>query len=226
MIRVMIVDDHDLVRAGVGRLLNDVPGIQVVAEAASGEEAVRLVAQVRPDVLLMDVNMPGMGGIGATRRLTKENPDMGIIVLSVHAEEPFLSHMLSAGASGYLTKGCGVEEMIAAIEAVKAGRQYLGKDIRSRVKAQDAESLSDNPLGQLSEREMQVLLLITQGHRMQAISDQLCLSPKTISTYRTRIFEKLGVGNDVELARIAISYGVIDPLSTGRNVVTGKGEGE
>lgn len=222
MIRVMIVDDHDLVRAGIGRLLNDAPGIQVVAEAASGEEAVRLVSHVRPHVLLMDVNMPGMGGIGATRRLSKENPEMGIIVLSVHAEEPFLSHMLSAGASGYLTKGCGVEEMIAAIEAVHEGRQYLGSDIRDRVKTQAPASQGDNPLAQLSEREMQVLLLITQGHRMQSISDQLCLSPKTISTYRTRIYEKLGVGNDVELARIAMSYGIIDPLSTGGGIAVGE----
>jgi two-component system invasion response regulator UvrY len=215
MINVMIVDDHDIVRAGISRLLNDAPGIQVVAEAASGEEAVRTVAQAMPHVLLMDVNMPGMGGIAATRRLKKENPQMNIIVLSVHADEPFLSHMLAAGASGYLTKGCGVDEIIAAIRAVHKGAQYLGSQVRERVKSQDTAARSESSLDLLSEREMQVLLLITQGHRMQSISDQLCLSPKTISTYRTRIYEKLGAGNDVELARIAMSYGIIDPLSVG-----------
>ena len=210
MIKVMVVDDHELVRTGITRILNDAPGIRVVAEAASGEESIQVATKHKPDVMLMDLSMPGMGGLEATRKLIQLFPAMKVIVVSVHAEEPFPSRMLQAGASGYLTKGCAVEEIISAIKTVAAGERYLGADIAQKLALKMGESGADNPFDSLSSREMQVMLMITQGHKPHAISDKLCLSPKTVSTYRHRLYEKLGVKGDVELARLAMNYGIID----------------
>ena len=210
MIKVMVVDDHELVRTGITRILNDAPGIRVVAEAASGEESIQVATKHKPDVMLMDLSMPGMGGLEATRKLIQLFPAMKVIVVSVHAEEPFPSRMLQAGACGYLTKGCAVEEIISAIKTVAAGERYLGADIAQKLALKMGESGADNPFDSLSSREMQVMLMITQGHKPHAISDKLCLSPKTVSTYRHRLYEKLGVKGDVELARLAMNYGIID----------------
>jgi two-component system invasion response regulator UvrY len=212
MIKVMVVDDHELVRTGITRILNDAPGISVVAEAASGEEALKIVNFHKPDVLLMDVSMPGIGGLEATRKLVLMNPRLRVIVVSVHAEEPFPSRMLEAGASGYLTKGCAVEEIIGAIKTVADGERYIGADIAQKLALKSLAGGDASPFDNLSPREMQVLLMLSQGQRPQAISDKLCLSPKTISTYRHRLFEKLGVGNDMELARLAMTYGIIDAM--------------
>jgi two-component system invasion response regulator UvrY len=213
MIKVMVVDDHELVRTGITRILNDAPGIVVVAEAASGEEALKIAAVHAPDVLLMDVNMPGIGGLEATRKLVHMNPHLRVIVVSVHAEEPFPSRMLEAGACGYLTKGCAVEEIIGAIKTVAEGERYIGADIAQKLALKSVPGGEASPFDNLSPREMQVLLMLAQGQRPQVISDKLCLSPKTISTYRHRLYEKLGVGNEVELARMAMAYGIINALS-------------
>lgn len=209
MIRVMVVDDHELVRIGITRILNDAPGIRVVAEAASGEEAVKVVQQKAPDVLLMDVSMPGIGGLEATRKLVKSNAELKVIVVSVHSEEPFPSRMMKAGASGYLTKGCAVDEIIAAIKAVHSGESYLSADIAQTL-AKKMLPGGGSPFDVLSSREMQVMLMLTQGQRLQDISDTLCLSPKTVSTYRHRLYEKLKVNSDIDLARLAMNYGIIE----------------
>ncbi|HEC18132.1 MAG TPA: two-component system response regulator UvrY [Gammaproteobacteria bacterium] len=210
MIRVMVVDDHELVRTGITRILNDAPGVRVVGEAASGEEALSLVREKSPDVLLMDISMPGIGGLEATRKLLKSHPGLNIIVVSVHSEEPFPSRMLQAGASGYLTKGCAVDEIVAAIKAVAAGDRYIGADIAQKLALKMTPGGEVTPFDALSPREMQVMLMLTQGQRLQAISDKLCLSPKTVSTYRHRLYEKLGVDSDVDLARLAMNYGIIE----------------
>jgi len=210
MIKVMVVDDHELVRTGISRILNDAPGVRVVAEAASGEEALDVVRQKIPDVLLMDVSMPGIGGLEATRKLVQYAPGLKVIVVSVHSEEPFPSRMLKAGASGYLTKGCAVDEIVAAIKAVHAGERYIGADIAQTLALKMTPGGDLSPFDALSPREMQVMLMLTQGQRLQVISDKLCLSPKTVSTYRHRLYEKLGVDSDVDLARLAMNYGIID----------------
>lgn len=210
MIKVMVVDDHELVRTGITRILNDVPGVRVVGEAASGEEALEVVRQKAPDVLLMDVSMPGIGGLEATRKLVQNYSDLKVIVVSVHSEEPFPSRMLKAGASGYLTKGCAVNEIVAAINAVYAGERYISADIAQTLALKMTPGGDLSPFDVLSPREMQVMLMLTQGQRLQVISDKLCLSPKTVSTYRHRLYEKLGVDSDVDLARLAMNYGIID----------------
>ncbi|WP_455218159.1 UvrY/SirA/GacA family response regulator transcription factor [Kaarinaea lacus] len=210
MIRVMVVDDHELVRTGISRILGDAPGISVVAEACSGEEAIPIAKKQTPHVMLMDVSMPGIGGLEATRKLTQSLPDMKVIVLSVHAEEPIPSRMMQAGASGYLTKGCAVEEILTAIKTVYSGERYIGADVAQKLALRMVPGGKLSPFENLSPREMQVMLMLTQGQKPQAISDHLCLSPKTISTYRHRLYEKLGVDNDSDLTRMAINYGIIE----------------
>lgn len=206
MINILVVDDHELVRTGIARILNDAPGIRVVAEAECGEEAIEQVKRYRPNVVLMDINMPGIGGLEATRKLLKIYPDLKIIVVTVHASDPYPTHLLRAGVSGYLTKGCAVDEIINAIRMVNEGKHYIGADVAQRIAS---TLISGAPFDKLSQRELQVMLMIVQGKKAQEISDQLCLSPKTVSTYRHRIHEKLGVQTDVDLAHLAVRHGMI-----------------
>lgn len=213
MINVMLVDDHELVRTGIRRLLDDRSGLRVIAEAGTGEEAIEIVRRQRPDVVIMDVNMPGIGGLEATRKLLQMDPSLKVIVCTVHTEEPFPTRLLEAGAAGYLTKGCGIDEIVKAIEAVHGGERYICSEIAQQIALALTDGANQSLFDKLSQREMQVMLMVTQGQNVQQISDRLCLSPKTISTYRHRLFEKLGVINDVELTRLAIRHGVIESAS-------------
>jgi len=212
VINVVLVDDHQLVRSGIRRILDDAEDVRVVGEAASGEEALKLVKQARPSVVLMDVNMPGIGGLEATRKLLRIDENLKIIALTVHVDEPYPSRLLEAGALGYLTKGCDENEIITAIRAVQRGERYIGADIARQMALSGLSGSSRNPFGKLSQREVQVMMMITKGHKVQEISDVLCLSPKTVSTYRYRLYEKLGVDNDVELTHLAIRHDMIDQL--------------
>ena len=153
MINVMVVDDHDLVRVGIQRLLKDVKGIDVIAEAQDGEQAVAFAREQAPDVILMDVNMPGIGGLEATKRIHRYLPDTKIIALTVHADEPYPTRLLQAGASGYLTKGTGVDEMVLAIRQVHSGQRYISAEIAQEMALKPYSSQPDaNPFEKLSER--------------------------------------------------------------------------
>lgn len=209
MINVMLVDDHDLVRSGIKRILTDVSDIEVVAEAGSGEQAVRQAREIRPDVILMDLSMPGIGGMEATRKITRSMPDAKIIAVTIHEDEPFPARLLEAGAVGYLTKGCDVREIIDAIKSVYLGEQYLTPGVAQKLALSFVNHRDKAPLEELTQRETQVMLMIVKGEPNKRISEKLCLSPKTTSTYRYRLFEKLGVINDVELTRFAIRHGLI-----------------
>ena len=208
-IRVMLVDDHDLIRYGLRRLLEDQSGIEVVDEARSGEEALEKVRTVKPDVVLMDINMPGIGGFEATSRLNKTGASCKVIVLTVHSEGPLPKRILEAGAMGYLTKGSPVEEMVQAIQRVNAGQRYIAPSIAQQLALSMLPGES-SLLDLLSQRELQVLIMISQGMRTNAISEKLSLSPKTVSTYRKRLHEKLDVSNDVEMMHMAIKHGLLD----------------
>ena len=217
MIRVYIVDDHELVRNGVKRLLADASSIKVIGEAGRGEDAVAYVrdeANRMPDVILMDIQMPGIGGMEATRKILHLNPDIKIIALTAYVDEPFPSRLLQAGAAGYLTKDTGADEMIQAIRAVNAGQRYISPGIAQQLALKRFVSGETSPLDVLSERELQVMLMITQGVKVQDISEKLHLSPKTVNSYRYRLFEKLGVTSDVELTHLAIRLGLIENLSS------------
>lgn len=209
MLKILLVDDHKLVRVGIRKILEESVGIEVVGEADSGEEGLQLARALKPDIVLLDVNMPGMGGVEALRKLLALDHDVRVIVVSVHAEEPLPSRLLEAGAKGYLSKGRAADEVLLAVRKVAAGERYLTSDVAQQIALGKVGGSGKSPLAQLSEREMQVMLLVIEGKSIQEISDKLCLSPKTVSTYRYRLFDKLGIHNDVELTRLAIRHGLV-----------------
>lgn len=208
MIKVLIVDDHALVRMGIRRLLDDLPDMEVVADAESGEQA--LVKSHKPDVVLLDMKMPGIDGWEVTRRLKKSNPQVKVIAVTAMCTEPLPTRVLQLGAMGYLTKESGAEEMAAAIRKVAKGEKYLSAEIAQKMAINSLEAVQDSPFDLLSEREMQVMLMITSGMTVQDIADRLFLSSKTINGYRYRMFEKLGIKNDVELTFLAMKHRVIE----------------
>ena len=210
MIKVMLVDDHDLVRGGIKRMLDDVEDISVVAEAGSGEKAIELARHTSPDVVLMDVSMPGIGGLEATRRITLSSPDTKVIAVTVYNDNPFPTCLIDAGASGYITKGSDINEISNAIRVVHGGQQYFTKEIADKLAQTFVKYRGQAPIDMITDREMVVMLMVAQGIRNKDISEKLCLSPKTTSTYRYRLFEKLGVDNDVALTRWAIRNGVVN----------------
>lgn len=210
MITVLIVDDHSIIREGIKKLLSDVSGIKVVGEAESGEQALKIAREQKPDVILMDIKMPGIGGLEATRKLLRYDPDIKIIAVSAFEEEPFPSRLMQAGALGYITKGCSFEELVQAIRKVFSGQTYITPDIAQQIAMKHLNQKTESPFDVLSERELQVMLMITSGLKVAKISEKLCLSPKTVNSYRYRIFEKLKIASDVELTHLAIRYGLID----------------
>lgn len=215
MIRVLVVDDHDLVRMGIVSLLSGSDKIEVVAQASSGEEAIEQAKTHEPDVVLMDIRMPGMGGLEATHKLIRLNQDIKVIAVTACAEDPFASRLLQAGAAGYMTKGSTAEEMIMAVIKVKSGQRYISPEIAQRMALKPFDVQEGAcPFDVLSDREMQISILIVNCVKVQEISDQLFLSPKTVNTYRYRIFEKLNINSDVELTRLAIRHGIIDTESS------------
>lgn len=214
MIRVLVVDDHDLVRTGITRMLADIDGLQVVGEACTGEEALLKVRELKPDVVLMDVKMPGIGGLEATRKLMRSHPDIKVVAVTVCEDEPFPTRLLQAGAAGYLTKGAALDEMVQTIRLVFAGQRYIDPQIAQQLALKSFQPQnSGSPFDMLSEREIQIALMIANCHKVQNISDKLCLSPKTVNTYRYRIFEKLSITSDVELALLAVRHGMVDAVS-------------
>ncbi len=211
MISVLVVDDHDLVRSGISRLLADAKGVEVIGEAASGEEAIDLVKECSPDVVLMDIQMPGIGGMEATRKIVRHYPDVQVIAVSACDDNPFAQRLMQAGAAGYLTKGAGSEEMVTAIVKAYKGQKYISPEIAQRMALKAFEPVAENPFDKLSEREMQIALMIVNCHKAAEIGDKLFLSPKTVNSYRYRIFDKLDIDGDVELTRLAMRNGLIDP---------------
>ena len=210
MIRVIVVDDHQLVRIGTRRLLEDIPGIEIVGEAGTGEEAVELVKQHKPDVVLMDIQMPGIGGLEATRRCLRAHPEVKILAVTIYEDEPYPSKLLNVGAAGYLTKRADVDEMLLAIRKVVSGQRYISAEIAQQLALRPYSDAEGSPFDALSSREMQITLMVIMGHKVQEISEKLSLSPKTVNSYRYRVFEKLDLKNDVGLTKLAIKHRIID----------------
>ncbi|VAX11314.1 BarA-associated response regulator UvrY (= GacA = SirA) [hydrothermal vent metagenome] len=210
MTNIMLVDDHDLVRTGVKRLLEDHGEFTIVAEAKNGEEAIDQLRKTDPQVVLMDINMPGIGGLEATPKLLRQKADLKIIIISMHTDELYPQRLLKAGAMGYLTKGSRIDEIVHAIHEVLANRHYITPEIAQRLALSQVDDGGESPFESLSSRELQVLLLMMDGKKVVEISDELCLSPKTVSTYRHRLHDKVGVKSDIELARMALFYGLIE----------------
>ena len=213
MIKVLIVDDHQMVRFGTRRLLEDKSGLQIVGEASSGEEAIEAVDALNPQVVLMDVQMPGIGGLEATQRCSRIAPDVKVIALSMHDGEPFPSKLFEAGAKGYVSKRSDPEELILAIRKVMAGQRYISTDIAQNLALRPFAEVQQSPFEQLSGREMQIALMVIRGMGAAEMGKKLILSPKTVNSYRYRIFEKLDIKNDVELTKLAIQHGLLETES-------------
>ncbi|MGR9013411.1 MAG: response regulator [Gammaproteobacteria bacterium] len=210
MISVLLVDDHELVRTGIEALLNEIEDISVIGVARSGEEAVDAVVNLSPDVLLMDVNMPGIGGVEACRRILQLDPDVKIIAVSVHNDGPIPHQLLKLGVLSFISKGSPMDEMVHAIRKVMEGKRYLCSEVANNLAFQGLPGSNESPFSILSQREAEVVTLILQGQTIKEMSIILKLSDKTINTYRYRLYSKLHVKNDVELIRLAIKFGYID----------------
>lgn len=210
MISVLLVDDHELVRTGIEALLNSAEDINVVGVAKSGEDAVQAVANLAPDVVMMDVNMPGIGGVEASRRMLQYNPKIKIIALSVQNDGPIPHQLLKLGVLGFISKGSPVDEMIQGIRKVMQGKRFLCSEVANNLAFQGLPGSKESPFAKLSQRESEVVTLILQGKTIQEMAKMLVLSDKTVNTYRYRLYEKLHVKNDVELTRLAVKFGHID----------------
>lgn len=207
-IKVLLVDDHAVVRSGFRRLLEQTAKIAVTAEAENGEDAYRLLTESQPDVTVMDLSMPGMGGLETMRRILARFPGARILVFSMHENAAFARQAFKAGAHGYVTKASAPEVLVTAVQAVARGERYLGPDMAHKIALDNLEGEGD-PLSQLSAREFELFRLLAEGQSVEEIAGKLCISQKTVANYHTQIKQKLNIANPVELVRMAIKYRVI-----------------
>ncbi|WP_323814913.1 response regulator [Cellvibrio sp. NN19] len=213
MTKILVVDDHDLVRMGIVRMLADIDGYQVVGDAKSGEEAVTKARILKPDVILMDVKMPGMGGLEATKKLLTVNPVFKIIAVTACDDDLYPTRLMQAGAVGYVTKGAEFTEITDAIDKVTRGDLYMSNSIAQQLALKNfsGNSSQESPFEKLSQRELQTAMLIANGQKVNDIANTFCVSPKTVNSYRYRIFEKLDINSDVELTLLAVKHNLLDP---------------
>lgn len=209
MIRLLVVDDHELVRIGLRHILTDYPAIQIAGEACDGETAIRMNRELKPDVVLLDIGLPGLSGFEVTSRLKQSSPDLGIIILTVHEQAPYPAQLLGAGASGYLTKGCPSTELVQAIRTVAGGGRHIGSQVAQKMALRMLPGGQKTPFDTLSAREMEVMLMLANGRKIADIANIMHLSPKTVATYKYRIFDKLDTRSDVDMTRMALRYGIV-----------------
>lgn len=208
-VKVMLVDDHAVVRMGFRLLLESATDLGVICEAESGEDAVRRYPEVQPDVVVMDISMPGIGGLEAIARILARDPAARILVLSAHEDAMHARRVLKAGAAGYLTKRSAADELIQAIRQVHSGKTFLEPGIAQQLAVQQLTG-GKNPVDALSEKEFKVFLELAKGKSVQDIADTMSLSPRTVGTHLYNIKQKLGASNSAELAIIAMRAGLIE----------------
>ena len=212
-IRVLLVDDHMVVRIGVKALIDSEPDMEVVGEAANGVEAIEQAKRLRPDVIVMDISMPEMDGLEATRRIRVETPECRVLILTVHAQEKYLFPVLKAGGAGYVLKSTVDTELFDAIRIVAEGGAFLYPSATRMLLEDYVNQLHSGPLQDayetLSEREREVLKLLALGHTAGEAANQLALSPKTVETYRTRIMQKLNLHSRADLVKYALARGLL-----------------
>ncbi len=211
MIRVLLVDDHALVRTGFRLLLHSHSATKVVGEADSGESACERYLELTPDVVVMDLAMPGMGGLEALRRIRAHNPQARVLVLSAHEDAEHARRALREGARGFLSKRCAPEALIEAITTVAAGQRYLDVSLAHRLALQEVDGGEKSGVASLSEREFEVFLRLAAGHTVHGIAEALKLSASTVGTHLYNVKQKLGASNQAELTLIAIRHRLIEP---------------
>lgn len=207
--QVVLVEDHHLVREGLFRLLDEMDIVDAVCSLASGEEAMRYLHGKHADVVIVDADMPGMAGLDVSRRMLKANRHLAVILMVDDPNAVVPSRLIRTGALGFITKGSKLDDLAEALISVHAGRRYIASDLANAMAMSMFHETEDSPLTLLSDREMQILIKVSQGQTNLEISTELCLSPKTVSTYRYRLYEKLDVRNDVDLTHLAIQQGLV-----------------
>jgi two-component system invasion response regulator UvrY len=209
-IRVFIVDDHALVRAGMRMILSAELDIEVVGDAESGEQALPMIRKLKPDVVLCDLHLPGVSGLEVTERLVKGDHECRVIIVSVLEDGPLPKRLLEAGACGYVGKGGDATELLRAIRDAARGKRYLGSSVAQNL-ALSGINGGGSPFDGLTPRELETALLLVQGMRQQEIAERLSLSPKTVNTHKSRLFEKLGIHDNIALSRLLGQHGLLDP---------------
>ena len=212
-IRVFLVDDHALVRTGLRMILSAEPDIEIVGEAESGEDALPLIRKLKPDVVLCDLHLPGISGMEVTERIIRGRIGCRVVIVSVLEDGPLPKRLLDVGASGYVGKGGDAHELLSAVRDAARGKRFLGNSIAQNM-ALSSYSGDASPFDGLSPRELEVAMLLVQGIRQDDIAQRLNLSPKTVNTHKSRLFEKIGVQDSIALARMAARYGLMDPATT------------
>ena len=210
MIRIVLIDDHGLVRTGLRMILEKQPDMVVVGEADDGHTGLNLIKREKPDVALVDLHMPTVSGIEVTERARRGKLTTRIVILTMAGEAPFPRKLLDAGASGYLTKGCPADELVKAVRQVADGRRYLSSDVAQQLALQNVAGNQGSPFDELSTRELEVAMMLAQGLSATQIADRLKLSAKTVATYKYRLFDKLSIANVVTLAHLATTHGLMD----------------
>lgn len=210
-LRVLLVEDHALVRAGLRALLKELGGVEIVGEAGDGHEALHLIAELRPDVVLLDISMPALSGLEVAARVAREHPDTKILVLSMHRSEEYVLEALRAGAAGYLLKDADAVQLALALRAVARGDRYLDPAVSATVIAalKEGAPSAGGPLDRLTARQREIFQLVAEGHSTKQIAGRLGLSVKTVETHRTQLMTRLGVHDVAGLVRCAIRSGVV-----------------
>jgi DNA-binding NarL/FixJ family response regulator len=212
MIRVLLADDHSIVRDGLRRIIEDSGDMEVVGEAADGRDAIRQIASTRPEIAVIDISMPGLDGLEVVSRLRKEAPDLPVLILTMHEEAQYVVRAIEAGAMGYLTKQSAPEQLVAAIRKIYNGQRYITEDASEALALRVARgSAGQTPLDTLSMRELQVLRRLAMGHTSREIAEAYSISIKTVDTYRARLLKKLDLRNNAELIRFAIQNNLLEP---------------
>jgi two-component system, NarL family, invasion response regulator UvrY len=208
-LQVLLVDDHAVVREGYHRLLERTPDIRVAAEADNGEEAYRLFCERPIDVVVMDISLPGISGLEATRRMLARSPQARVLIFSMNEDPMFVSRALQAGARGYVTKASAPDVLVEAVRAVANGRPYISHDVAQQLALQGLPA-GRTPLDELSSREFEVFRLLAEGRSLTEIAKLLCLSHKTVANYQSSIRQKLELSNSVQIVKMATSHGLLD----------------
>lgn len=210
MIRVIVVDDHTLVRAGVCRLFEEEGDMEVVGETGSGREAVELCARLKPDVVVLDFNLPDIDGLETTEQIQAKKTGARILILTMYASEEYAIRLIRAGAAGFIVKGADPDELVAAVRKVAARGTYITPSVMEKMVDRIGQPQGEAPESVLSNREMQVLTRLARGFTSREISEELCLSLSTVETYRSRVLEKLNLRNNADITRFAIRRGLIE----------------